>query len=228
MEDAWRLIVREDALGAQFARPRLAGLPPDPRVAHHARRRVTSGRDGNAAEATGHAARPLPLFYALSQAGQAIEACAGQRPARNHGLDVKMRTVAEVGQILARYPDAEGKWRPVATTPELLGVRAYAGRWVVRVLWNDGGKGISGVAPEFRGVYVLRPALVDAQRPPSLLMTWWLITYTISELARYEPERWVNALKVDSSRDAVSKTLVRGIREDRGCADDGGGSPILR
>ena len=252
----------------------------------------------NAAEATGYAARPLPLFYALSQAGQAIEACAGQRPARNHGLDVKcgsssplkafvepreedgrfqgvsacvaspslsgktslgslmasvielshffvespwpvgievypreildggdargfayhrdavwetydflfpkeVRTVAEVGQILARYPDAEGKWRPISTTPELLGVRAYAGRWVVRLLWNDGGKGISGVAPDFRGVYVLRPALVDGEHPPSLLMTWWLITYTISELARYEPERWVNALKVDSSHDAV-------------------------
>src|SRR5207247_1125650 len=40
------------------------------------------------AEATGPAARPLPLFYALSQGGRAIIAARGGQLARNHGLSV--------------------------------------------------------------------------------------------------------------------------------------------
>ena len=39
-----------------------------------------------AAEATGRAARPLPLFYSLSQAGKAIEACYGVEESKRHGL----------------------------------------------------------------------------------------------------------------------------------------------
>jgi len=39
-----------------------------------------------AAASTGRAARPLPLFYALSQAGKAIEACYGAAESRSHGL----------------------------------------------------------------------------------------------------------------------------------------------
>jgi hypothetical protein len=43
----------------------------------------------HAAEATGYAARPLPLFYALSQAGRAIVASRGADQARWHGLKVR-------------------------------------------------------------------------------------------------------------------------------------------
>ena len=43
----------------------------------------------HAAEATGYAARPLPLFYALAQAGRAIVACRGGEPASRHGLRVR-------------------------------------------------------------------------------------------------------------------------------------------
>ena len=43
----------------------------------------------HAAEATGYAARPLPLFYALSQAGRAIVASRGGEQPSLHGLRVR-------------------------------------------------------------------------------------------------------------------------------------------
>lgn len=42
----------------------------------------------HAAEVTGYPARPLLLFYALSQAGRAVVASRGQDPASSHGLTV--------------------------------------------------------------------------------------------------------------------------------------------
>ena len=41
-----------------------------------------------AAKQTGHAARPLPLFYSLGQAGKAIVACRGGQEATRHGLSL--------------------------------------------------------------------------------------------------------------------------------------------
>ena len=35
-------------------------------------------------------------------------------------------------------------------------------------------------------------------------MTWWLISYALSMLARYHPREWVRALDVDTSIDAVA------------------------
>ena len=34
-------------------------------------------------------------------------------------------------------------------------------------------------------------------------MTWWLLLYSFSILARYEPRRWAQLLDLDSSKAAV-------------------------
>jgi YaaC-like protein len=62
------------------------------------------------------------------------------------------------------------------------------------------------VAPEYRyrGDRFLRPAIDGAGGvPPSPLMTWWLLLYSFSILARYEPRRWVKLLDLDGSKVAV-------------------------
>lgn len=65
---------------------------------------------------------------------------------------------------------------------------------------------LAKVAPEYRyrGDRFLRPS-VDAvgAEPPSPLMTWWLLLYSFSILARYEPRRWLKLLDQDSSKVAV-------------------------
>ena len=62
------------------------------------------------------------------------------------------------------------------------------------------------VAPEYRyrGDRFLRP-MIDTARtgPPSPLMTWWLLLYSFSMLARYEPRRWTKLLDLDTSKVAV-------------------------
>lgn len=62
------------------------------------------------------------------------------------------------------------------------------------------------VAPEYRyrGDRFLRPAVDGAgSAPPSPLMTWWLLLYSFSILARYEPRRWVKLLDLDTPVVAV-------------------------
>jgi hypothetical protein len=62
------------------------------------------------------------------------------------------------------------------------------------------------VAPEYRyrGDRFLRPAVGAARSaPPSPLMTWWLLLYSFSILARYEPRRWAKLLDLDTSKVAV-------------------------
>ncbi len=49
----------------------------------------------------------------------------------------------------------------------------------------------------------MRPNLPSGDRPPSILMTWWAILFTLSMLARYHPVEWVAALDVNRSPEAV-------------------------
>lgn len=49
----------------------------------------------------------------------------------------------------------------------------------------------------------MRPYLPLGTRPPSLLMTWWAVLFTLSMLARYHPVQWVEALDPDQSSEAV-------------------------
>lgn len=48
----------------------------------------------------------------------------------------------------------------------------------------------------------LRPAVCDVALSP--LMTWWMLLFGLSMLARYEPDVWVDALQYDSSSVAAA------------------------
>jgi len=64
---------------------------------------------------------------------------------------------------------------------------------------------IPNVSQNMHYGYWLRPSVVDVQgeRVPTPLMTWWLILYGLSMLARYYPTEWIAALDPDSSEVAV-------------------------
>jgi len=62
------------------------------------------------------------------------------------------------------------------------------------------------VAPSYRhrNERFLRPHLGDSgQAPPLPLMSWWLLLYSFSMLARYQPRKWMELLDVDKSEIAV-------------------------
>lgn len=60
---------------------------------------------------------------------------------------------------------------------------------------------LDAIAPEYRwlGRRWLRPELQPGTPPPSALMTWWVVLYALSMLARYYPRAWTAALSVDHS-----------------------------
>jgi len=257
-----------------------------------------------AAEAAGPAARPLPLFYALSQAGRAIVAVRGGTSHRGHGLTLgspaddvlatfirpvesgkdpgQFQAVAAALQSLtlsdpvplealfASLPEtgheiletASDRPRPLSVWPTTEPVVPVPG-WETQVLvvfdesvrtaddvqetlraypgakarmgqskmvaqqfgapreWSPGGMGVrmmvkgdlDEVAPQYRilGRRWLRPALTGDSPPPNPLMTWWLLLFALSMLARYHPVAWVRALDVNSSPVAVS--LERAMRK---------------
>lgn len=251
-----------------------------------------------AAENTGPAAQPLPLFYALSQAGRAIVAARGGRAHRTHGLTVPNPDVArpllsaevvfqdqpgqfqavaealgspglsapvELGALLASMPELDENLlpdaqypRPLAVWPDeseyawlhqdnipvrvvfaedvrtSLDVAAMLDRYPaarercvliqaetmlremprhptptgmgVNVLWIGEGGGLDNGAPEYRwrGRRWLRPALVGSEEPPTPLLTWWALLFSLSMLARYHPVAWIEALNPNTSPIAVA------------------------
>lgn len=50
----------------------------------------------------------------------------------------------------------------------------------------------------------LRPAFEPAKTPPTPLMSWWLLLYSFSMLARYQPRKWSEALDIDRSPHAAA------------------------
>ncbi|MEU0242852.1 hypothetical protein ABZ192_00745 [Streptomyces sp. NPDC006235] len=50
----------------------------------------------------------------------------------------------------------------------------------------------------------LRPAFEPTKAPPTPLMTWWLLLYSFSMLARYQPRKWSEALGIDKSPSAAA------------------------
>ena len=259
----------------------------------------------SAAESTGRAARALPLFYSLSQAGKAIVAARGGVPSVRHGLGLPelaegtildstikvyesgwFRAVSDctgspmpsqspqLGALVASLPDVASPGSTVLSWPRALRVFvdespfSMMGRRGVRILFDpppdDMGQAghiiahyptadgrvalfssahfpadfVSGLLRDPNGASVtwdltdppgspptvdnvsgideylvadeaggqwLRPHIVPVrgERPPTPLMTWWLVLFGLSMLARYHPREWVEALDVDRSDVAV-------------------------
>jgi hypothetical protein len=69
---------------------------------------------------------------------------------------------------------------------------------------------IDGVAPEYRyrADRYVRPSIEGIGKPaPSPLMTWWLLLYSFSMLARYQPRKWTRLLDLDKPGYAASLQL---------------------
>jgi hypothetical protein len=115
------------------------------------------------------------------------------------------------GEIMAAYPTAANPAIPdepdAVQTPDTAGPK-----WAVTLRWPamDASGDMSEeelraffdkIAPEYRyrGDRFLRPAIEpDSSPPPSPLMTWWLLLYAFSILARYTPRRWAQLLDLDN------------------------------
>jgi hypothetical protein len=118
--------------------------------------------------------------------------------------------------MMADYPSAVGWAIPIEDGRIQIAQTDHG--WDVTLMWPDQEVSAGGmseeeleaffgkVAPEYRynGDRFIRPSLDEARgAPPSPLMTWWLLLYSFSILARYEPRRWVKLLDQDNSKVAV-------------------------
>jgi len=124
--------------------------------------------------------------------------------------------IAAFHAIMADYPSAAGCAIPIENGAVQIRHRTD-GSWDVTLRWPA--QEVSGemseeeinaffgkVAPEYRyrGDRFLRPAVDGTgSPPPSPLMTWWLLLYSFSILARYEPRRWMKMLDLDTPGVAV-------------------------
>jgi hypothetical protein len=123
---------------------------------------------------------------------------------------------AQFGKIMAAHAAAAG-WMIPMESNAVQRVDDLRDRWVVTVEWpyespaheiseQDLKAFFDKIAPQYRyrSDRYLRPAVdAAASSPPSPLMTWWLLLYSFSILARYEPRRWAQLLDLDSSGAAV-------------------------
>jgi hypothetical protein len=144
--------------------------------------------------------RPDPLVFLADEAPE-------RRPRATVLIPGEMPSgpafITRFGEIMADYPSAEGFAIP-AEENSILPPGSFSSDWRVVVRWpaTDSQPEMSEeqlnafydeVAPEYRyrGDRFLRPAVGAARSaPPSPLMTWWLLLYSFSILARYEPRRY--------------------------------------
>ncbi|MER6850846.1 hypothetical protein AB0A81_14605 [Streptomyces flaveolus] len=118
-----------------------------------------------------------------------------------------------VRDFIARYQGLQGArvWGPEDEAFEEL----KAGSFSVELCWpapqNDMQEAdieefFEARAPvyRFRAYRYLRPAFETSKTPPTPLMSWWLLLYSFSMLARYQPRKWTDALDIDRSPDAAA------------------------
>lgn len=124
--------------------------------------------------------------------------------------------ITRFGEIMAGYPSAAGYAIP-AEESAIEPPDEPGGFWHIAVRWpaaenkqemsrDELSTFFNKVAPEYRyrGDRFLRPAVDTAKSlPPSSLMTWWLLLYSFSILARYHPRRWSQLLDLDTSEVSV-------------------------
>jgi hypothetical protein len=79
--------------------------------------------------------------------------------------------------------------------------------------FSDAQTALSMLAPEyrFRNNPWLIPALTSRGRVTEPILTWWLVLFTLSILARYHPDLWSRLL--DYNRSEVAATIAHGLDE---------------
>jgi hypothetical protein len=126
-----------------------------------------------------------------------------------------------LNEIFSAYPGAESVKIP-ATPNSIQPPEKPGQRWRVTVEWppveawfkrtrDEIGSYFDELTPEYqyRGSRFLRPSVEgEGKRPPSCLMTWWLLLYSFSILARYQPRKWMALLDLNTSPTAVALQYV--------------------
>jgi hypothetical protein len=121
--------------------------------------------------------------------------------------------IAWLQDFMTKYPGLEGS-EPWGGEEEAFR-EARARRFSVELCWPVPKKGMqTGEIAEFfdaRAPFYrfnedrhLRPAFEPGKAPPTPLMSWWLLLYSFSMLARYQPRQWTDALDIDKSPDAAA------------------------
>lgn len=119
-------------------------------------------------------------------------------------------------EFLSAYPDAKDLAIPATHSP--ITPPAEPGyQWEVTVEWppldltgittdKDIDSFFDEIAPKYRyrNDRFLRPPVEDGKRSPSFLMAWWLLLYSFSILARYQPRKWTALLDLNRSASAVA------------------------
>jgi hypothetical protein len=117
--------------------------------------------------------------------------------------------------LLAEYPAAAGAAIPaepgsIVPPPRPEGRWQISLHWPSQQMWQESMEAqvrefFDRLAPEdrYRDDRYLRPA-INGSTPPSPLMTWWLLLYSFSMLARYRPRRWIAFLNLDRPGCAVA------------------------
>jgi hypothetical protein len=160
-----------------------------------------------AARAVSTVTRPANLFYALEQAGLAIAAvhAQGEYWFSSHGLKV-VDIDARLCDIKVRV-DAKQTRGAYGIVSNAVGSQVIESEVSVGALWAF----LNSLAPCYRyeGQRYLRPSIGrDGNKPPSPLMTWWLLLYVFSMISRYRPGQWNKLLDLDKSEYAAPITYA--------------------
>jgi hypothetical protein len=127
------------------------------------------------------------------------------------GLGV--RTPQAIADQLRHYPSAADGVPDTTRAPNEFGVteRWSGGAWAPQIIWQASGptlyerqETLDRVAPLYRSdtfrAAIPRLPTGDHLKP---LVLWWALLFGLSNMARYEPDNWVKALALNSSRIAV-------------------------
>jgi len=119
---------------------------------------------------------------------------------------------AHLGALLSRYPHANriGVNPVVASAFPTLPTMPTPRGAGIGLVWLGDEANLNQEVPQYRYTNRrwMRPSLVGTEFPPSPLMTWWVLLFGLSMLARYHPVPWTQALNVDASRAAVTLELT--------------------
>jgi hypothetical protein len=109
-----------------------------------------------------------------------------------------------LGDLATRYPTlAPSTHGVVRQTPDL-----PPGSWFVDLTWRKDERSLDEVAPTFgfgtpKNSRYLVPTLPGQGDILNAFVTWWVLLFGLSLVARYEPNLWTTALVVDATEQAV-------------------------